>query len=174
MLSPVGLVLALGLSFGVMAQSCDVGGFTIDDVSDHVTVTNASTSQSALVLVSTSLDRGQMVLGPGGSRTFTVLAATKYALQVAPLNAPSGTSYGASLYELKARLEDLAQAQGAGPADISSAITDLWLVHEALKQLNPIGLQTCSHALTTGVDGHATLTWTETAGGTGLWVLDCG
>jgi hypothetical protein len=172
--SPAGLLLALGLGIGVMAQSCDVGGFTIDDVSDHVTVTNASSGQSALVLVSTSLNRGQLVLTPGQSRSFTVLAATKYAVEVAPLSAPSGTSYAASLIELKARLEDLAKSPGAGPADIANAVTDLWLVDAALKQMNPIGMQSCSHSLTSGVDGQATLSWTEATGGIGLWVLNCG
>lgn len=170
----VGLLLTLSLAFGVMAQSCDVGDFTIDDVRDTVTVTNASTSQDALVLISTSLGKVDTRLAAGGSQTFGTLAAATYTLQVWAPNDPSGTTYRQSLVELRAELVDLSINARDSSATPESALAQLLLVQSALEQLHGSkSFQTCSGKITAGVENQATITWTQPTG-TGFWVLSCG
>ena len=175
---PLGLVLAAGVSLVFAAQSCDVGGtvFTLDDLSDHVVVTNASTDQTALVNFSTSLDERNFVLSPGGSVALRMLAATKYTLEVDAPGDSSGLTYRQVLLDLRDKLVTLSLHPENPSADVGGALVELSTVESALAQLHgSAASQTCSAAIRTGVDGHATVTW-DTSGlsGTGIWVLSCG
>ncbi len=172
-MSATGLVLAVGLGIGLLAQSCDVGGFTIDDVSDTVTVTNASASQAAMVLISTSQGRGQLFLPAKTSRTFSTIAATKYTVEVAAMGGAATTDYQGSLRELRADLIDLSIDPGDSNATPETALAALLTVERALHQLESNGLQACSHAIVSGGGNHATMTWTAPGGMGGLWDLSC-
>ena len=171
-MAPLGLLLAASLALSFLAQSCDIGAFSIDDVSDTITITNASTSQAAMVIVSTSQDSGQLVLAAGQSETFTALAATRYTVEVASLGGAQSAGYRASLVTLRNDLEDLSINPGDSGVTPEAALGEVLVVTRALQQLQATGLQSCSHALVAGADNHATLTWT-TAGLGDLWVLDC-
>ena len=171
---PFGLLLTLTLVFGGVAQSCDVGGFTIDDLRDTVIVTNASTSQEAQVLLSTNLGRVDAIVPAGTTTTFGIMAATTYTLQVWAPDDPSGATYRKSLLDLRDELMDLSINPGDSSATPVSALAQVLLVQTALQQLHGSkGSQTCSGKVTTGVESRATVTWTEPTG-TGFWALSCG
>lgn len=173
---PLGLLLAASLTLGLAVQSCDVGGtgFTIDDLTDQVVVTNTSTDQTAYAHLSTSLDERDFVLAPGGSATLKVLAATKYTLDVYAPADPSGATYTQSLLDLRSELVDITLTPEASVGTLARAVTELSIVELALQQMH--GAQTyqsCGGVLKSRVAGQATITWT-TAGSTGIWSLNCG
>jgi len=172
-MSATGLILTASLTIGLLAQSCDTGGLTIDDLSDTVTVTNASASQTAMVLISTSQGRGQVVLPPGASKTFTTIAAAKYTVEVGALGGAATADYQASLLELRNDFMDLSINPAGSGATIETALAALVTVERALHQLESNGLQACSHTIVTGADNHATMTWTAPGGMGGLWDLSC-
>jgi hypothetical protein len=172
-MSATGIILTAGLTIGLLAQSCDVGGLTIDDLSDTVTVTNASSSQTAMVLISTSQGRGQVVLAPGTSRTFTTIAAAKYTVEVGALGGAATADYEASLVELRNDFMDLSINPADSGATVETALAALVSVETALHQLESNGLQACSHAIANGAGNHATMTWTAPGGMGGLWDLTC-
>jgi hypothetical protein len=175
---PLGLVLALGVTFGLAAQSCDVGGtgFSIDDLTDHIVVTNTSTDQTAYAHLSTSLDDRNFSLAPGLSGTLKVLAATKYTLEVyAPADPARGT-YTQSLLDLRSELVDITLTPEASTGTLARAVTELSIVESALVQMHGAQMyQSCSGVLKSGVAGQATITWTSAgSSGTGVWSLNCG
>ena len=173
-MSTVGLLLAFGLSTGLMAQSCDIGDFTIDDISERVVVTNASTTEEAPVLMTFDGGRFEVNLPPGGSRTFRTLGTVRYSMTVYATGTLPEQSYRQSLQDLRSQLQDLSLTPEAPPAAISDALTNLYLVQTALAELHGDNYsQTCSNKIGTGTESHATATWTE-AGGSGVWVLSCG
>jgi hypothetical protein len=171
---PVGLLLTLSLAIGLVAQSCDVGTFTIDDVRDSVTVTNASPTRDAVIQLSTTIANVDSTLPAGSSSTFNVLAAATYNLRVWAPNDPSGASYRQSLIDLRAELVDLAVNPGDSSATPESAITQLLLVQAALKELHGSrSFQSCSGTIKSGLETQATITWMEPTA-SGFWVLTCG
>jgi hypothetical protein len=171
---PAGLLLTLSLAFGVLAQSCDVGGFTIDDITDTVTVVNTSTSQGALVLLSTKLAKVDTYVRAGTSQTFNFLAATTYTLEVWGPRDASAATYKQSLLDLRAELMELSINPGDSSATPESALAQLLLVQSALEELNGSkSVQTCTGSIETGVENQASVTWTQPTG-TGFWVLACG
>jgi hypothetical protein len=175
---PLGLILAVGMTVGLAAQSCDVGGtgFSIDDLRDQIVVTNTSTDHEAHVFMSTSLGDRDAVLAPGQSRTLLTLAARKYTLEVDGPDDPSGVTYKQSLLDLRSQLQDLTLTPEASAASVTGAVAELATVESALHQLrNSPTFQSCSGPITTGVVSHATVTWT-TSGltGAGIWTLSCG
>jgi hypothetical protein len=172
-MSPLALLGALSLVIMLLSQSCDVGGFTIDDVSDTIRITNASTDASAMVLVSTSQGAAQLVLGPGQSRTMRSLVATTYTLRVAPLDNSPLSDYRRSLQELRDDLVAISLGQADTVAAPEEVIAALAQVTTALSQLDSNGLQSCSHSIVAGADNHATVTWVDSAGMSGLWDLSC-
>jgi hypothetical protein len=175
---PLGLILAVGVTFGLAAQSCDVGGtaFSLDTLRDPITVTNASTDHDAYVYVSTSLGQRNFHLAPGGSHTVIALAATKYTLDVYAPADPSGATYTQALLDLRDKLETLSLHPENPSADAAGAIVQLSVVETALHQLDTFApFQSCSGPIKTGVASQATITWsTSTLTGAGIWVLSCG
>ena len=176
-MTPIGLFLAVGLTIGVAAQSCDVGdtGFTIDDLRDRITVTNASTDEDAYAYVSTSLGERNFHLAPGSSETVLTLAARKYTLEVYGPEDPSGATYKQSLVDLRDELVGLSINPADSAATPESAMEALLVVEKALHQLRGSQtFQSCSGAIKHGVDNHASATWTSPGGISGVWVLSCG
>ena len=171
-MSPFGLLIALGLAVMLSGQSCDLGGFTIDDVSDTVRVTNAS-DKPALVIIQAGQDSGHLILPPGASRTFIALAATTYTIEVASPNVGQASAYQRSLVDLRDDLVELSINKHDSAATPESALAELLNVNEALSQLKSNGLQSCSHAIVSGADNQATITWREAGGISGLWELSC-
>jgi hypothetical protein len=172
-MSTIGLLLAASIGLPLLVQSCDLGGFTIDDVSDTITNSNASTSQTAKVSISTGQDAGHLVLGAGQSRTFTALAAARYTVEVTSVSVAEAAGYKKSLLSLRDELLDLSINPGDSAARPEDILDQLVIVTQALQQLQATGLQSCSHALVSGADNHATMTWTMPGGLSGLWVLSC-
>jgi hypothetical protein len=176
-MTPVGLFLAVGLTIGLAAQSCNVGGtdFTIDDLSDHVVVTNASATEDATVNVSTPLGSVDLYIQAGTSRTAWFVAAREYTVEVAASDDPSGLTYRQGLLDLRDKLETLSLHPENPSADVAGALVELSAVEAALQQMHGSrAAQTCSATLTTGVDGKATVTWsTSGLSGTGIWALGC-
>jgi len=168
----VGILVALSLTIGVLAQSCDLAGFTIDDFRDKIVVTNASASQKAYVFAVTDHGSFEFYLKPGGHATVLTLAATDYKVQVGSADLGSAEGYQASLVELRDRLQEISLTPEAPGADVAGALTELYLVQEALTQMDA-GYQTCKGKIKSGVDNNVTINWTD-AGGTGVWVLACG
>lgn len=167
-------LLVFGLLTGIVAEQCDLGEFTIDDFRNNVVVTNASENEGALVLVTFDRGEGEVYLGAGKSATFQTLVATKYRITVILPDTPSGLTYEDSLLNLRDLLQDLSLDSSA-PADaVADVLTQLFLVQSAIQQLKYEDTQSCGNKIGDGVDSRATLTWTETIDGSGLWVLDCG
>jgi hypothetical protein len=173
----LGLFLAASLSIGLAAQSCNVGGtdFTIDDLSDHVVVTNASATEDATVNVSTALGSVDLDIPAGTSGTAWFVAARTYTLKVVASDDPSGLTYRQGLLDLRDKLETLSLHPENPSADVAGALVELSVVQSALQQMHGSrASQTCSATLTTGVDGKATVTWsTSGLSGTGIWMLGC-
>jgi hypothetical protein len=169
----VGIVVALSLTIGVHAQSCDVGDFTIDDLSDKIVVTNASASQTAFVLVVTSSGNYGAYLKPGGQTAFTPTASTDYRAQVGPADGASAAGrYHRGLPDLRDRLQEISLTPEAPGSDIAGALTELYLVQKAVTQMDA-GSQTCKGKGKSGVDNGVTINSTD-VGGTSVWVLSCG
>jgi hypothetical protein len=173
----VGLVLALGLTIGLAAQSCDVidTGLTIDDLTDHIVVTNASVDQDASLRVTTSVSSLDFDLASGTSGTLSGLAARKYTIEVFAGNDPSGLTYRQRLVELRDKLVTLSLHPENPSADVAGALLELSTVEAALEQMHEsAGSQTCSAPIKTGVDGKVTVTWNPAGlGGAGVWALSC-
>jgi hypothetical protein len=175
---PFGVFLAVGLTIGLAAQSCDVGGtgFTIDDLRDQITVTNASTDQDAHVFISTSHGERDFHVAPGGSQTVYALAARKYTLEVYAPDDPSGATYKQALLDLRDKLVTLSLHPENPSADAGGALVELSVVESALEQMHGAQtFQSCSGPIKTGVTSQATMTW-STSGltGAGIWALSCG
>jgi hypothetical protein len=173
---PFGLALAVGVTLVFAAQSCDVGGtgFSIDDLTDHIVVTNASATQDVTVNVSTSLSSVDLDLPAGSSRTVGALTASKYTLEVFASDDPSGATYKQGLLDLRDKLVTLSLHPENPSADALGAVVELSSVETALQQMHADGFQTCNAAIKTGVDGKATVTWSASGlTGTGVWVLSC-
>jgi hypothetical protein len=168
----VGTIAALSLTIGLLAQSCDLGDFTVDDFRDQIVVTNAGASQRAYVFVVTDHGSFEFYLKPGGHATVVTLAATDYSVQVASADLGSAAGYQESLIELRDRLQEISLTPEAPGADVAGALSELYLVQKALTQMDA-GYQTCKGKIKSGVDNDVTINWTD-AGGTGVWVLSCG
>ena len=172
-MTPAALILAATLLAPVIAQSCDVGSITMDDVTETLTITNASTSQAAVVLVSFSDASSSFRLAPGTSKTSTVVGATDYEIEVLAPALPAGTSYEASLHQIQTDLIDLVRNPGDSGATLETVFDNLGVVETALAQLHGSKMsQSCSHDTAANGHNHATVTWT-TPGVGGLWVLSC-
>lgn len=169
---PVGIAVALSLTIGVLAQSCDLGDFTIDDFRDKIVVTNASAGQKGYVFVATDHGSFEFYLKPGGQVTVVSLAATDYTVQVEDGDAGVAIDYQENLIDLRDRLQQISLTPEAPGADVAGALTELYLVQKALTQMDA-GYQTCKGKIKSGVDNNVTINWTD-AGGTGVWVLSCG
>lgn len=168
----IGLAVALSVTIGLLAQSCDVGGFTIDDLQDSIVVANASASQKAFVMVTANTGTFRVYVAPGADATFVTLAASEYSVVVQPADSGLAARYHDRLLDLRDRLQEISLTPEAPGSDVASAVTDLYLVQQALSQLDA-GNQTCTGKVRSGVDNHVTINWTDT-GGTGVWVLSCG
>lgn len=167
-------LLVFSLLSGVFAEQCDIGDFAIDDFSYHVVVTNASKSKDALVIVAFDYGGAQFHVKAGASKTFQTLATTEYRITVTVPDTPSGVSYEDSLRDLRDLLQDLSLDFSAPSDAVAEVLTQLFLVQSAVQQLDGSGAaQSCGHKIGDGADSRATITWTETISGTGLWVLDC-
>lgn len=169
---PVGIIAALSLSIGVLAQSCDVGGFSMDDFRDRIIVTNAASGHRASAFVKTDYGNFEFEIRPGGQAGVVTIAATDYSVQVEDADFGAAADYRASLVQLRDRLQEITLSPEASGAEVSSALTDLYLVQKALRQMTAGG-QTCTGKIKTGVDNNVTINWTD-ATGTGVWVLSCG
>jgi hypothetical protein len=172
-MSPLALLGALSVIVMLLSQSCDLEGITIDDVSDTIRVTNASTDTPVMALLSTSQGAGQLILRPGESRTMRSLAATTYTVQVASLDGPRVADYRQSLIELRDDLVAISLGQADAVASPEDIVAELGRVTTALAQLESNGLQSCSHAIVASADNHATITWVVAGGISGLWEISC-
>jgi hypothetical protein len=157
----------------LLLQACDVGGFTLEDVTETLTVTNASTTQDAVVLVTFSDASSDFRLAPGAAKTATVVGATDYTIEVLAPNLPAGVSYETQLLSLRSSLMDLSlHPELVGPA-FQAALVELPAVQTALNQLHgSTTSQSCSHA--TALNGHdrATIIWRDLGIGA-HWDLTC-
>ena len=172
-MTPAVLLLAAALISPVIAESCDVGNITLEDVTETLTVTNASTSQSAVVLVTFSDARSSLRLAAGASKTATVVGADSYEIEVLAPALPADTSYEAALRQTRQELLDLVANPGDSGATLETVFDDLGVVATALDQLHGSKMsQSCSHGAAENGHNHATVTWT-TPGVGGLWVLTC-
>ena len=167
------LVLVAALVSPVIAESCDLGTMTLDDVTETLTVTNASASQSAVVLVTFSDASSSFRLAAGASKTSTVVGADDYKIEVLAPAQPAGTSYESSLLQIRKDLVSLVADPGDSGATLEGIVLALDEVSAALDQLHGLEdepeLQSRCRAERRN---HATVTWT-TPGVGGLWVLTC-
>ncbi len=90
----------------IIAESCDVGSITLEDVTETLTITNASASQDAVVLVTFSDASSSLRIAAGTSRTSTVVGATDYAIEVLAPAQPAGNSYETYLRGIRTDLID--------------------------------------------------------------------
>ena len=166
------LLLVFGLLSGVFAEQCDIGDFAIDDFSNHVVVTNISSTVDAFAAVKTNHGQVTMALEAGKSRTAIFLAATKYTVNVGGQGSSDWINYKDTLLRLRDQLQDLTLSSKASPDQVANAATDLTLVQSALEQLHGSNvLQSCGGDLVSRVTSQVTVRY---ANGPGLWVLDCG
>ncbi len=167
------LVLVAALVSPVIAESCDLGTLTLDDVTETLTVTNASASQSAVVLVTFSDASASFRLDAGASKTSTVVGADDYTIEVLAPALPAGTSYESSLLQIRKDLVDLVADPGDSGATLEDVVFAFDEVSTALDQLHGSKMsQSCSHAAAPNGRNHATVKW-SVAGVGGLWVLSC-
>jgi len=165
------LILAVGAL--LVLQACDGVDFTLADVTETLTVTNASTSQDALVLVTFSDASSDFRLAPGAAKTATVVGATDYTIEVLAPNLPAGASYETQLQTLRGNLMDISlHPDLVGPA-FQNALAELPAVQAALNQLHGSKTsQSCSHATTLSGHNRASMTWNDLGIG-GHWDLSC-
>jgi hypothetical protein len=169
----VGSILALGVVGLVLLQACDVGGFTLADVTETLTITNASTNQAAVVLVTFSDATSDFRLAAGASKTATVVGATGYTVEVLAPDLPAGVSYEARLLTLRSNLMDLSLAPALIGPQVAIAFAELPAVQAALAQLHGSKTsQSCGHATTMSGKNRATMTWNDLGIG-GHWDLSC-
>ena len=172
----LGLFLALTLSLPAVAQSCDMGGFTLEDFTDHIVVTNAGTSQTATVLLHTTQGDAMEVLPPGASRTVNSVLAASYTASVIPLTAGMQT-YQERLTLLREDLVALTTNPDRATADTWVALAQ---VQDALAQLGTapatgdLQLPTCTRKIASGIDSHVTVAWHTVPNNVGYWSLSCG
>jgi hypothetical protein len=175
-MTPVALLLAVTVAIGMSASSCTFAGsgFSIDDLSDHVVVTNASAAEDASVTVTTSLGSVDLEVPAGTSRAVWFLASPKYTLALHPTDDPSSVTYRHTLLSLRDKLETLTLHPENGSVDVAGVLDELRLVEVALQQLHGSqAAQTCSAPVTSGADGTATVTWTDSGLSGGVWTLSC-
>lgn len=163
-------LLAL-LAAVMLVSAC--GDYTIADFADTITLTNSSTSHSALVLLSTSQMQTQVVLATGKSQTFQSIAATKYSVQVASAGVETAANYVARLHDLRDELVGLLVSPGDSGATPEAVLIEIVRVQTALQQINPLGFQACTHAIVTGASNTATMTWASSGDQAGFWDLSC-
>jgi len=170
---PVVAFLALGIGALLLLQACDGVDFTLADVTETLTITNASTTQDALVLVTFSDASSDFRLAPGAAKTATVVGATDYTIEVLAPDVPAGASYETQLQTLRGHLIDMSLAPDlVGPA-FQAAMAELPAVQTALNQLHGSKTsQSCSHATTLSGHNRATMTWRDLGIG-GHWDLAC-
>jgi hypothetical protein len=171
------LLLIVSLLTGVFAEECDLTAADIEAFSDKVTVTNASaTGDDALVGVALDHSHVTWYLQPGGSHTATGFLSTRYTVFLMASTSAKYVGYRHMLQDARNTLQNLSIEPGASPEQISEAATDLLVVVAAQEQLSDESddLQSCSGAIESGVDVHATVTSTKTSAGVAVWALDCG
>jgi hypothetical protein len=171
----VRFLLTLALIAGALS-ACDGAMFTLDDVTQKLTIANASDRQSAVVIVDFGEARASFRMPPGTSRTATVLGATDYTVEVLAPNLPEGNSYQAQLAQMRADLVDLAGSPYADTMGAEALLGEFGKVQAALAQLHGSKTsQSCAHKATPNGHNHVTITFAQPAGmaGPGLWVLDC-
>lgn len=163
-----------GLLLGVFAEQGDIGDFAIDDFSNHVVVTNASKSEDARVIVAFDHGNARLNLKAGATKTIKTVGSVEYTITVLP-DTHRGPSYEDNLRDTRDLLQDLSLDVSAPPDALAEVFAQLLLVQSAIQQLDGYrDAQSCGHTIGEGVDSRATMTWTETIGGSGIWVLDCG
>jgi hypothetical protein len=169
----VGALAGLVVMSLVLLQACDVGGFTLADVTETLTITNASADQAAVVLVTFSDASSDFRLAAGASKTATVVGATDYTVEVLAPDLAAGASYQAQLLQMRSELIDLSINPGDSGATFESALAQIPAVDAALAQLHGSKTsQSCGHAAVLGGRNRVTMTWT-TPGVGGLWDLSC-
>lgn len=157
----------------IIAESCDVGSITLEDVTETLTITNASASQDAVVLVTFSDASSSLRIAAGTSRTSTVVGATDYAIEVLAPAQPAGNSYETYLRGIRTDLIDLVRNPGDSGATVESVFDNLQTVNAALAQLHGSKTsQSCGHDASPNGHNQATIAWTE-AGVGGVWTLSC-
>ena len=168
------LVIFVVLVAGVLT-ACDGMLFTLDDVSEKLTITNASTTQSAVVWVDFGDASSQLRMPPGSARTATVVGATGYRVAVLAADLPADQTYREQLLELRQTLVDLVDGPYTAGMDLVTYLGEVAKVEAALAQLHgSSNSQSCSHPAKP--DGHDRVTITyATPGGIepGVWQLDC-
>ena len=168
----VKLLMVFGLLTGIFAEQCTIADFGVEDVSDKVTVTNASSVAWATVALQFNHGQVSMEIAPGESRTAIALAATKYTATVTGADDRQNVSYRDRLLDLRDELLEILSS-GASLDRLTNAATDLTLVQSALEQLSQSSEdQSCGGTLKTGEVSHVTINQSDTAGVT-VWVLDC-
>jgi len=168
-------LLALALTTGLVA-ACDGMAFTLDDVTQKLTITNASASQSAVVLVDFGESHASFRMAPGAVRTATVLGASGYTLEVLAPDLPGGASYQAQLVKARSDLLDLVGTPYLTGANLQAFLGELDKVQTALSQLHgSTTSQSCSHDAAESGHNQVTITYSLPPGAdSGLWELACG
>ena len=168
----VKLLMVFSLLTGIFAEQCTIADFGVEDVSDKVTVTNASTVAWATVALRFNHGHVAMEVAPGESRTAIALAATKYTATVTGTDDPQNVGYRDRLLDLRDELLEILSS-GANLDRLTNAATELTLVQSALEQLSEDSEgQSCGGTLKTGEVSHVTVNQSDASGMT-VWVLDC-
>jgi hypothetical protein len=170
------LLLALALLPGLLA-ACEGALFTLDDVTEKLTITNASASQSAVALVTFGDASSQFRMPPGTSRTATVIGATDYTIEVLAPDLPAGASYESQLIQLRRDLADLVGTPYLAGVSLETFVGEMDKVQAALEQLHGSKTsQSCTHATAPNGHNRATITFSLPGGmsSQGLWQLSCG
>ena len=149
----------------------------LDDVTTRLTVTNASASQSAVILVTFADASAEFRMPPGTSRTATAIGAPEYAVEVLAPNLPAGASYEAQLTTLRRDLAGLVGTPYVAGVSLDTFLGEMDKVQAALDQLHGSKTsQSCSHATAPNGHNRATITFSLPGGmmSGGLWQLDWG
>jgi hypothetical protein len=156
------------------ATSRTVVGHTAD--ARRFASTNASATQSAVVLVDFGESNASFRMAPGAVRTATVIGASGYTVEVLAPDLPAGTSYQAQLVQMRADLLDYVGTPYLTGSNLDAFLGELDKVQAALAQLHGSKTsQTCSHEAAKSGHNQVTVTYSQPGGaGPGLWVLACG
>lgn len=169
------LILVFSLLSGVFAEQCTITAEDIESFAEKVTVTNTSTGWSATVIVTFDHSQSGWRIAGGQSRTASGLLATTYAVRILAPASSMWASYRRRLEDARDELVALSLTPDDSGANVVDAAAGLDEVVGALAQLGETDfVQTCSGTFEPGVEVHATISSTNLADGTRLWVLDCG
>jgi hypothetical protein len=164
------------LAFALLsAESCDfeLGGLINQPAT--ITVTNTSTSETAVIAILADDVKSYPTLAPGQSATVKTNVGGRYEVRVV-MTPENATEYRAQLTSLRR----LVEKQIDGSADSTDKVklfTDLAGIKTAIKALEAANAAGCTGTIKLGADDEtqvaATVAW-QTTSGAGFWDIACG